>query len=430
MIVLVTIFVLAYFAIAFEHQLGIDKSIPAVLGAGLMWAYISTGIPLVKGLTAEESLMHHIPEISGILFFLIGAMTIVNVLEKRGSLSLIQRWIRTDNQIKIMWIVTGITFFLSAVLDNLTTTIVMIAIMQKVVRERRDLLVIAVIIIIAANAGGAWSPIGDVTTTMLWVSHKITTGPLIKHTFLPSIVQAVFIPILFTIFPSLLSKMTKGVVELKPEKQEQESIVDHEGKVVMLIMGIGALISVPIFKQLTHLPPFIGMLIGASVVVVINEYYNRRAKEHHITYHHLLQKVEWNAILFFLGILMAVGAFQSVAVDGQSSLIYASNGLRGIVNDEVLGTLFGIFSAIIDNVPLVAAAQGMFDFPQDHWFWTYLAYSAGTGGSILIIGSAAGVVAQTMLKIDFMWYMKKFSLLILLSFLAGAGTFFLQMKLF
>jgi len=388
-------------------------------------------VPLVLNQTPEEAILHHVSEISGILFFLIGAMTIVNALEKRGSLSLIQKWIKTEDQIKMIWIVTFITFFLSSVLDNLTTTIIMIAILQKIVRERGDILLMAVLIIIAANAGGAWSPIGDVTTTMLWVDNKITTLPLIKKTFLPSLIQAVFIPIILTLFKPLLNKLTGGVIEAKTGLEENETVFEHNGKVVMLCVGIGALLFVPIFKQLTHLPPFIGMLIGVCIVSIVNEFYNKKIhKEYHITYHHMLQKVEWNAILFFLGILLAVGVFQSVDIQGESSLVYAANVLRTHVDDKTLGTLFGIFSSIIDNVPLVAAAQGMFEFTQDHWFWHYIAYSAGTGGSILIIGSAAGVVAQSMLKIDFMWYAKRFSFLILLSFLAGAAIFFIQIKIF
>jgi len=385
----------------------------------------------MDNISAEQSILHHVSEISGILFFLMGAMTIVSHLEIRGSLNLLQRWIKTENQIRLIWVVTILTFFASAVLDNLTTTIVMIAILQRIIRKRGDMLLIGVIIIISANAGGAWSPIGDVTTTMLWIDGKVTTFPLIKNVFIASLVQATFIPILLTLSKSLLNKLTGGIIETKEITEKNETSIEHNGKVVMLCVGIGALIFVPIFKQITHLPPFVGMLIGVCVVSIVNEYYNRKThKSYHITYHHMLQKVEWNAILFFLGILLAVGAFQSIAINETSSLVYAASILRNYVNEEILGIIFGIFSSIIDNVPLVAAAQGMFDFPQDHWFWYYLAYCAGTGGSILIIGSAAGVVAQSILKIDFMWYMKKFSILILLSFLAGALVFLLQLKIF
>ena len=429
MIVLLVIFVLAYLAIAFEHKMGVDKSISANLGAGLMWVYVQlNGLPLVGAVTAEHAILHHLQEISGILFFLMGAMTIVNALDKRGSLELIQGAIRSKNQVAMMGKVSIVAFFLSAVLDNMTTTIVMVAILTKVVQKRGDLFALAGMVIIAANAGGAWSPIGDVTTTMLWVAGKVSTGRLFNETFLPSVTMAVCIPLLFSIAPHLLNKMTEGVIETKDVQVQKESAVEHQGKVFMLILGISALLFVPIFKTLTHLPPFMGMMFSMCIVLLGNEFWNRKAptKEHHITYHHLLEKVEWNAILFFLGILLAVGVFQSVDMGGISSLQSGSKWLEAKMPLELLVVLFGVLSAVIDNVPLVSAAQGMFNFPVDHWFWHLLAYTAGTGGSILIIGSAAGVVAQSMLKIDFMWYMKRFSALVFVSFLAGVGVFFLQ----
>lgn len=426
MIPLIIIFVLGYTAIALEHKIKIDKSISAILTGVLIWTTIVLlEIPLVDKMSAEQAISHHFGEITSILFFLIGAMTIVNALDKRGSLILIQRFLKTENQTKLLWLVTTISFFLSAVLDNMTTTIVMIAILRKVIRERGDLLVFGVIVIISANAGGAWSPIGDVTTTMLWVGEKLSTGELIKTVFLPSVVQAIFIPMVLTIFPKMLNKLTQGVVELQEENEEK--IEDYNGKMTMLIAGIFALVFVPIFKSVTHLPAWLGMMFSMSMILLLNEFLNKKSDKR-IIGEHLLAKVEWNAVIFFLGILTAVSGFQSIIIGEVNSLQYAAQGIQNHVSQELFGTLIGILSAVVDNVPLVAAAQGMFEYPIDHWFWHFIAYSAGTGGSILIIGSAAGVVAMGLLKIDFMWYMKKFSILILLSYLLGAAMFLLLFK--
>jgi Na+/H+ antiporter NhaD/arsenite permease-like protein len=235
------------------------------------------------------------------------------------------------------------------------------------------------------------------------------------------------IPLLFTIFPQLLSRLTKGVVE-KTHDRAEETRIDYHGKKRMLFVGVLGLLSVPIFKSVTHLPPWIGMMIVACVVLILNEILNKKAvtKEYHITHNHLLEKIEWNAILFFLGILSAVAVFQSVQIGEYSMLSYGARYLTSIFNLEILGSLIGILSAIIDNVPLVAASIGMFDFATDHWFWHFIAYTAGTGGSILIIGSAAGVVAMSILKIDFMWYTRKFAILALLSYGVGLGGFFLN----
>jgi Na+/H+ antiporter NhaD/arsenite permease-like protein len=423
---LISIFTIGYLGIAFEEKLKWDKAVPALLTGMLMWAYIAiTGMPLEHGQSPNDAISHHFPDIGGILFFLIGAMIIVNALDERGSLGLIKSWIKTENQIILVWIVTLITFFLSAVLDNLTTTIVMIAILRQIIKKRGDLMAFAVLIIIAANAGGAWSPIGDVTTTMLWVENKITIGKLIMDVFPASIVQAIFIPLILTIFPSVLNKLTHGVVEIKEDTVHEEK--HYPGQKIMLLVGILGLISVPIFKTITHLPPWMGMMLAVCVVLIVNQLLNKKSeKTHHILPHNLFQKVEWNAVLFFLGILIAVSAFQSVAVGETNALGYMAQGLQQTMSLPMLGTLIGVLSSGIDNAPLVAAAKGMFNFPTDHWFWHFIAYTAGTGGSILIIGSAAGVVAMSMLHIPFGWYMKKFSLLILLSYLIGAGVFLLQ----
>jgi Na+/H+ antiporter NhaD/arsenite permease-like protein len=428
MLLLIVIFIIGYLAIALEHKTHIDKSVPAILTGMLMWTAVAIfNIPLIESQTVEHALSHHLSEISSILFFLIGAMLIINALDKRGSISLIKKVLVTEDRTKLLWITTGITFFLSSVLDNLTTTIVMIALLSKMIKKRGDLLVFAVMVVIAANAGGAWSPIGDVTTTMLWVAHKITTMNLIESVFFPSVVQALVIPVIFTLFPSLFNRLTHGVVE-KVEDGVKDTNIDYHGKRRMLFIGVLGLLSVPVFKYVTHLPPWVGMMIVASVVLILNEILNRKAlsRDYHITHNHLLEKIEWNAILFFLGILSAVAVFQTVRVGELSMLGYAAEYLMSVFSLGVLGSLIGVFSAVIDNVPLVAASIGMFSFPVDHWFWHFIAYTAGTGGSILIIGSAAGVVAMSMLKIDFMWYTKRFSLLILLSYMCGVGVFFLN----
>lgn len=429
LLILTTIFIIGYLGIAFEEKIKWDKCIPALITGVLMWTYVSIcGVPLLHGLTPEIALKEHLSEISGILFFLIGAMVIVNTIDERGSLGLIKNWVKTENQIALVWIVTFITFFLSSVLDNLTTTIVMIAILRKIIKSYKDLLAFAVIVVIAANAGGAWSPIGDVTTTMLWVSGKITTIAIIKNVFWASIIQAIFIPVIFTIFPNLLNKLTHSIVEINENKsKESTNEIDYPGKKIMLIIGISGLIFVPVFKTITHLAPWVGMMFSMSIVLIFNQIFNKKSKkDEHILPHRLFQKVEMNAILFFLGILASVSAFQSVQVGDTNSLGYAAKELQNSMSLPTLGIVIGILSSIVDNVPLVAAAQGMFTFPVDHWFWHFIAYTAGTGGSILIIGSAAGVVAMSMLHITFGWYMKKFSLLILISYLAGAGIFILQ----
>lgn len=426
MVFLISVFIIGYLGIAFEEKIKWDKSVPALLTGILMWAYIAlTDMPIDGGHHSGDAISHHLADISGILFFLIGAMIIVNALDERGSLNIIKSWIKTNNQTALVWIVTIITFSLSAVLDNLTTTIVMIAILRTIIKQRGDLLVFAVLVIIAANAGGAWSPIGDVTTTMLWISKKVTTERLIISVLPASIMQAVFIPLILTIFPSVLNKLTHGVVEREDDIDNNKKI--YPGQKIMLAVGILGLISVPIFKTITHLPPWMGMMLAVCIVLVVNQLLNRKSEEsHNILPHHLFAKVEWNAVLFFLGILIAVSAFQTVQVADTNALGYMAQELQSLVSLPTLGTLIGIFSSIVDNVPLVAAAQGMFNFPTDHWFWHFIAYTAGTGGSILIIGSAAGVVAMSMLHIPFGWYMKRFSILILLSYLAGAVIFLLQ----
>lgn len=434
MLLLVVIFAFGYYAIAAEHKLKIDKAIPALLTGAILWAIVAIfHMPLVGSKTAEQAVEHHTGGIGSILFFVIGAMAIVNAMLERGSFDLFKDWIRTNNQIHLMWITTAIAFLLSAVLDNMTTTIVMIAILSKILSKRGDKMVFAVIVVIAANAGGAWSPIGDITTTMLWIAGKVSTSKLIFHVLLPSITQAVFVPAVFSIFPNQLSRLTEGVVEMENENTSDRA-KDHDGKKVMLFLGIAALIFVPVFKVATHLPPYIGMLFSAGIVMLVNEYYNMKAykkNKESISFHHLLANVEWNAVLFFLGILMSVAVFESVAINGHGALESAAGFMSEKMPLPVFGTLLGLVSAVIDNIPLVFASISMFkDIPADNWFWHFIAYTAGTGGSILIIGSASGVIAMSMLKIDFLWHMKRFTPLILLSYLAGVAVFLLQLKAF
>jgi Na+/H+ antiporter NhaD/arsenite permease-like protein len=430
--ILVGIFCLGYVFIATEDKTKIDKSIPSLLMGTVLWAIVSlTGTELTSNQTLSHHIGHHTQAIAQIIFFAIGAMSIVKALEERGSFDLIKKIIRSDNQIHLMWIVTLLTFIFSAILDNMTTTIVMIAVLSKLLSKKGDRMVFAVIVVIASNAGGAWSPIGDITTTMLWIAGKVTPGKLVSHVLLPSIIQASFVPCFFTLFPKKLSRLTEGVVELSVDDSEKEE-KDYDGKKTMLIVGILALIFVPIFKVATHLPPYMGMMFSLSIVGLVNEHYNKKAQKiskHSVDFHELLAKVEWKAVFFFIGILLCVSAFESISVNGHSALEGAAGYLSKKMPLPVFGTLLGVLSAIIDNIPLVFSSISMFkDIPVDNWFWHFIAYTSGTGGSILIIGSASGVIAGSSEDIHFFWYMKKFSFLILCSYLAGVAVFLLQLK--
>lgn len=461
-VVIIIVFVLGYLAITLEHSLKIDKLIPALVMMAFSWALISFGIDdfntwfdsgkhaLLNNFEAfghsekmhilEETLLHHLGKTAEILIFLIGAMTIVEIIAYFNGFSTIKNFIKTKNNTKLLWIFTGLAFVLSAIIDNLTATIVLISLLQKIIHDRKMRLWFAGLIVIAANAGGAFSPIGDVTTTMLWIANKVTTGHLFAYLLVPSIVCMV-IP---TFIASRLS-VFKGSLEM--DTSQPNPTGPFSGK--MLYLGLGAIVFVPIFKMATHLPPYVGMMLSLGVVAIFAEIFssskfsfkdldkqNVEGEVHHSPVHIALTRIELPSILFFLGILMAVAALESLGVlfgfadwlkDSTPALGTEING-AGISDLVVL--LLGVGSAVIDNVPLVAASLGMFSEPLDHELWHFIAYSAGTGGSMLIIGSAAGVVAMGMEKINFFWYLKKISWLALIGFLAGALTFFFTRTLF
>lgn len=423
-ILLILVFVLGYAAIAFEHPLKIDKAAFALITGVILWTIIITGAPDKHPVLDELS--HHLGELSGILFFLLGAMTIVELIDAHGGFTIITSRINQTNKVKLLWTVSLIAFFLSAVLDNLTTTIVMVSLIRKLIRNPADRLFFAGMIVIAANAGGAWSPIGDVTTTMLWIGNQITPFNITTRLFLPSLVSLV-VPLLF------LSFTLKGKVEPASRKSDDaEYSVRPICRKIILFSGIGMLLMVPVFKTITHLPPYMGMLIGLGLLWILTEILHKDQEEevkHAFSVAHALRRTDTPSILFFLGILISIAALDSAGILA-SAATWLSQTIPSL---SAIVLSIGLLSAIVDNVPLVAATMGMYDlsqFPTDHFFWEFLAYCAGTGGSILIIGSAAGVAAMGMEKINFLWYLKKISLLALLGYFAGAGVYLLEEVLF
>jgi len=446
-------FIIGYLTIAFEHPLRLDKTVPALVMGALCWAMISIGhigivgdhdLVVTYGADPEAYydglnvvLLHHVGKIAEILFFLIGAMTIVELVDLHKGFSVITGRIKTDSKRKMLIIISILAFFLSAVLDNLTTTIVLISLLRKLVPNREDRLWFASIVVIAANAGGAWSPIGDVTTTMLWIDKKVSTLALIEILFIPSVV-CLAVPLLVLYFSKNFSgKLAAPDLNLSGEKEKQKLLSSN----VMFIAGIGALIFVPIFKALTHLPPYVGMALGLGVVWLISEYIHpeedfTEERKQKYTALHALSRIEMSSILFFLGILLAVGALETMMVtgpDGKAVGFLASLAAQletAVPDQNIVIILIGVLSAVVDNVPIVAATMGMYSNPLDDHLWHFIAYSAGTGGSMLIIGSAAGVAAMGMERINFIWYLKKIAWLAALGFLAGAVTFILLSKLY
>lgn len=425
------IFVVGYLAIALEHQIKINKTASALLIGVLCWAFLIFGrATIFPNLSDEaafafvsESLVAHLGDISEVLFFLMGAMTIVELIDVHHGFSIITDRIRITNRVKLLWVLSLITFFLSAALDNLTTAIVMATLLRKLLKNRKDLWLFAGMVVIAANAGGAWSPIGDVTTIMLWVGGQITALNIIREVFLPSLV-CLLVPL------AALSFRLKGNVEsptpIDGELLDSEATPRNERNLIFAI-GIGLLLFVPVFKSITHLPPFMGVLFALGIVWVVTEILHRNKPESHrksLSIVGVLQRIDTPSILFFLGILLAVSALEA----GGHLLQFSTMLDRTFDSIYVINTFIGILSSIIDNVPLVAGAMGMYSldtFPPDHDFWELLAYCAGTGGSILIIGSAAGVAIMGILRIDFIWYLKRVSLWALLGYLAGIGMYVL-----
>lgn len=421
--IIIAIFVVSYLAIAFEHGLKINKTAPALFAGVLCWTvYILFSGD--KELVTEQ-LVENLGEFSGILFFLMGAMTIVEIIDSHSGFQVITSKITQTNKRKLLWIISSITFMLSPVLDNLTTAIVMVSLLQKIVRDPKEQLYYVGMVIIAANAGGAWSPIGDVTTTMLWLGGQITALNIIKVLIIPSVVSFI-IPLL------LISRKLKGKIETESNIIIEPSTgVSKTQQLVVLFSGIGVLLFVPVFKTLTHLPPYMGILIGLAVMWVIAETIGRNVVEeerYHLSPAYALRKIDTSSILFFLGILLCIAVLERTGILG-SVAIFMDN---EIANQNAIVIAMGLLSSIIDNVPLLAAAQGMYplsQYPIDSPLWEFLAYATGTGGSILIIGSAAGVAAMGMAKINFFWYLKNISWIALIGYLSGAITFIMLQEI-
>ncbi len=413
---LVIIFIAAYAAIALEHPIKINKSAPALIGAGLLWTVYAS----FTGHVGEE-LNETLSSIAQIVFFLMGAMTIVEVVDAHDGFDVITEKIKTRSMTTLLWLMGFVTFFLSAVLDNLTTTIVMLSVSRKLLAHREDKLFAAGMIVIAANAGGAWSPIGDVTTTMLWIGGQITALAIIKGVFVPSLIN-MLIPL------AVVSYLYRGKLIESPSRS-----ADHGSKCrtsaferrFMLFAGIGLLCAVPVFKTLTHLPPFMGILFALGILWLAGELIHgkkRDVEREYLTLASALQRIDMASLVFFIGILLSVATLE------HSHILSSLAGWldRTVGNQAIIVSIFGIASAIVDNVPLVAASMGMYSleqYPTDSFLWEFLAYAAGTGGSILIIGSAAGVAAMGIEKIEFFWYVRKISLLALLGYVGGAASY-------
>ncbi|CAH2030886.1 sodium:proton antiporter NhaD [Trichlorobacter ammonificans] len=422
---LVVVFILAYAAIVFEHPLKVNKSASALLGAGLLWTIyaVLTGDHHQVSHQLNESLV----STAQIVFFLMGAMTIVEVVDAHNGFEVITSRIKTTKLSTLMWLVGFVTFFLSAVLDNLTTTIVMISLMKKLLDNHDDRLFFAGMIVIAANAGGAWSPIGDVTTTMLWIGGQITTIEIIKGVFFASVVN-LLVPLL------AVSYMLKGRAVVPPQKVVE---CGHAVKTtpfeqsLMFFMGIGILVAVPVFKTVTHLPPFMGILFGLGILWLVGELlHSKKEDEHkeHLTLVRALKQIDMSSIVFFIGILLAVATLEHTHI--LSNLARWLD--QAVGRQDVIVTIIGLASAVVDNVPLVAASMGMYSlaqYPPDSFLWEFMAYAAGTGGSILIIGSAAGVAAMGLEKIHFFWYVKRISWLALIGYFGGIAAYILQYRL-
>ena len=422
MIWMIIIFVAGYAVITLEHTFHINKAATALLIGVLCWTVYVLQVPDAE--LVSEQLSHHISEIAGILFFLLGAMTIVEVIDIHDGFEVIVSRIKTQSSRKLLWIMALLAFALSGVLDNLATTIVLVSLLRKLVADKQERMLYACVVVISANAGGAFTPIGDVTTTMLWIGGQVTPANIIQKLFLPSLVCMLF-PLLY------LSRTSgKKITASSTPREEQVLHSTPLERKLVLGMGIFVLVSVPVFKLLTHLPPYMGILLGLGVLwTFIEIIHHRKAEDKKSRFSVLtaLRKVDTSTVLFFLGILLCIGALQSA---GQLALM--ANYLdQNVGNLYAINLLVGVLSSIVDNVPLVAAMMRMYtvEYPADHVFWEFLAYCAGTGGSILIIGSAAGVAAMGIEKINFMWYVRRMSLLAFMGYVAGAITFALQHEL-
>lgn len=460
---MIIIFVLGYLAIAFEHQIHIDKAASALITGILTWTVYVLGAyeivdfnsishavlslfsehgmdvnqqnEVISHYVTEHQLFEHLSEISSILFFLIGAMTIVETVDAHEGFAVITDKIKTTNKVKLLWIIGILSFFFSAALDNLTTSIVMISLLRKLVEDQKDRWMYAGLVIIAANAGGAWSPIGDVTTTMLWIGGQVTTVNIIVKLFIPSLIT-LLIPLIY------LSFKFKGDVKRPELVNDFEHDIDpttSRERNTVFIVGLLGLLFVPVFKTFTHLPPFMGMMLSLGVLWLVTDIMHRsKTINHKLNYSVIgvLKKIDIASVLFFLGILLAVGSLQSAGHLTEMATYLDNNIGTGTEKGVyIVGTIIGLLSSIVDNVPLVAASMGMYPvepgfFGPDGLFWEFLAYCAGTGGSALIIGSAAGVAVMGLEKITFGWYLKKISLLALMGYFAGAIVYIIQESIF
>ena len=423
--VIVIVFVLTYLTIAFEHPLRINKSASALMGAGWLWTIYALfgGDALRVSAELNESLM----SAAQIVFFLMGAMTVVEVVDAHQGFDVITSRIKTTRLSTLMWMIGFVSFFLSAILDNLTTTIVMVSLMKKLLDKRDDRLFFAGIIVIAANAGGAWTPIGDVTTTMLWIGGQITAVAIMKGLFLPSLVN-LLVPLAVT---SLILGARPVVAPQRVESEDYFHTSAFERN-LMFFLGLSILVGVPVFKTVTHLPPFMGILFGLGMLWMVGDLLHLKkdeVKKENYTLARALTRIDMASIIFFIGILLAVAVLEHTHI-----LPALAQWLDQTVGrQDIIVILIGLVSAIVDNVPLVAASMGMYDlaqYPVDSFLWEFMAYCAGTGGSILVIGSAAGVAAMGMEKIDFIWYMRKISGLALIGYFAGAAVYIVQYRLF
>ena len=447
-IAIIVVFILGYMAIALEHPLKVDKTASALFLGMLLWTMYAVGVlsgdifPDRNMDLLNGSIIEHMGDISEILFFLIGAMTIVELIDVHGGFSVITERITTRKKRKLLWLLCFVTFFMSAVLDNLTTSIVMIMLLRKLISEQKERWIFGSMIVIAANSGGAWSPIGDITTIMLWVRGNVTTEGLLSNILLPSIVS-MLVPLAI-----ISTRLDKAVLPPVAISATGNDTVTKSDKNRFFIFGVVSLLLVPVFKSLTHLPPFIGVLFFLSLLWIYTEYYyNNKTvnKEREYRILRVLSRIDIPTILFFLGILMAVAVLQETGILANMALYLD----KKVHNVYIINIVLGILSSIVDNVPLVAAAMGMYpladpaalsslpaaeaayamNFVQDGIFWEFLSYCAGVGGSMLIIGSAAGVVVMGFEKINFIWYLKNISLLALLGYLAGAAFYIFQVWL-
>jgi Na+/H+ antiporter NhaD/arsenite permease-like protein len=448
-IAIIIVFVMGYLAIALEHPIHVDKAASAlILGVGC-WALYVLGVDVVPELLEHEfelfkdentmlkanemlpmflehRLLHHLSEIASILFFLMGAMTIVETVDAHEGFRVITDKIKTTNKVKLLWILSILTFFFSAVLDNLTTTIVMVSLLRKLIDDQKTRWFFVGFLVIAANAGGAWSPIGDVTTTMLWIKKQLPDVPIIiKELFVPSLATTL-VPL------AILSFTLKGNVTRPQRFSDHDLNPASDGeRMFIFILGVAGLLFVPVFKTVTHLPPFMGMMLSLGILWLVTEIMHRRKSmeaKRQLNVLYVLKKIDTASVLFFLGILLGVSALQEVGILGGVAAWLDST----VGNIYAIDLTIGLLSAIVDNVPLVAAAQGMYPiaaegaFAMNGTFWLFLAYCAGTGGSALIIGSAAGVAAMGLERIDFIWYLKKLTWLALVGYVAGAAVFILM----